>query len=142
VVLEEAEKVTIRAVEWFPEARELIGRAEPGRADSLNWIEAEIKAGRLTLFSVRDPWELIGVFTARWYLRYDGIRVLTIIHGVATKKETGFSFMWALKNPIKQIAKDCGCGAIEIHTRRKGMDRRLTLEGGYQFQESIFSLEV
>ena len=137
----EASEVTGRPVEWFPAARELLERAEPGGPEVLDWLEHEIKANRLTLFEVRDTWERIGIFTARWYMRYDGKKILSIVHGVSLKDEEGFSLMLSVENLVKKIATDCGCAAVEIHTRRRGMDRRLERHG-YEFQETIFSVKV
>jgi hypothetical protein len=139
--LETPQKITIQLVPWFSGARELIATAEPGGAEILDWIEQEITAGRMTLFQCRDEWTEIGIFTARWYRRYDGLKILQIVHGIATHKEEGFSFMIAIREEVKKIARDCGCVAVELHTRRRGMDRRLE-NNGYKFQETIFSIEV
>ncbi len=138
---EEAQKVTARPVPWFEGAREMIARADPGGPEVLDHIEQEIKANRLTLFEVRDEWELIGIFSARWAIQYNGERHLLIIHGVALKEEEGFSLMVAMKEPIRSIAKQCGCSRVEVHTRRRGMER-LIERNGYEFQETIFSIGV
>ncbi len=138
---EEAQKITAKPVPWFEGARGMIARAEPGGPEVLDYIEQEIKANRLTLFEVRDEWEQIGIFTARWALQYSGQRHLLIIHGVALKEEEGFSFMLTLKDTVKAIARKCGCSRVEIHTRRRGMDR-LIERNGYEFQEAIFSIGV
>ena len=139
---QEAPKVTGRPVPWFDGARELIAKAEPGGDDVLDWIEAQIKANNLTLFEVRDEWQTIGMFTARWAQQYDGTRNLQIIHGISLVEEDGFSFLVAAENLVKDIARGCGCSRVEIHSRRRGLDRRLTQQGGYVFQEAIYSIGV
>ena len=141
--MEESEKVELTGlpVPWFEGARELLAKAEPGGEEVLDWIEAEIKANRMTLFRVRDAWETIGIFTARWERQFNGEKHLLIIHGVATKFEDGFSFMATISELVKKIARDCGCSRVEIHTRRRGVDKILTRHG-YEFQESIFSVKA
>lgn len=136
---EETQEVTARPVPWFEGARGMIARAEPGGPEVLDHIEREVKANRLTLFEVWDTWEMIGIFSARWAVQYNGERHLLIIHGVALKEEEGFSFMLSIKDLVRKIARDCACSRVEIHTRRRGMDRRLE-NHGYEFQETIFSI--
>jgi hypothetical protein len=139
---DEAEKIAGRPVPWFEGARGMIARAEPGGEKALDWIQKSIEAGRLSLFRVRDEWQEIGIFTARIAEQYTGEKHLLIIHGVSLVEEDGFSFLLKVENLVKKIAKDCGCSRVEIHTRRRGMDRVLQSRGGYQFQETILSVEV
>jgi len=138
----EAEKITGVPVPWFEGARGMIARAEPGGDSALDWIQKSIEAGRLSLFRVRDEWQEIGIFTARTAEQYNGERHLLIIHGVSLVAEDGYSFLLKVENLVKKIAKDCGCSRVEIHTRRRGMDKVLQSRGGYEFQETILSVRI
>ncbi|MEI7850648.1 MAG: hypothetical protein WCH86_02335 [Kiritimatiellales bacterium] len=138
---EKAQKVTLRPVPWFEGAREMIARAEPGGDSVLDWIERQIKANAITLFEVRDEWELIGILTARWVRNYNGERHLAFLHSVSFRSEDGFSLILMLEDAVKKIARDCGCSRIEIHSQRRGLSR-IVERHGYEFQESIFSIGV
>lgn len=136
------EKITGRPIPWFDGARGMIARAEPGGEAVLDWIEQQVHENCITLFEVRDEWQRIGIFTARWAIQYNGERHFLIIHGVSlVEGDDEFSFLLKAENLVKKIARDCNCSKVEIHSQRRGMDRRLERHG-YKFQESIFSIEV
>lgn len=107
--------------------------------DELTWLQNQLASNRLTLFRVLEDGEFVGIFTSRWAKMFNGDRHLLIIHGVAVDERR--NFLRLVQHPVKEIAKDLGCSAIQIHIKRPGLAHQLKVDG-YEFQESIFVRKV
>lgn len=135
-----AQEITYRKAQWFDGAAELIDRSECGTCDDIEWIQNQIRSGRMLLYKVECADRMIGIFTAFVDTAYNGRKDLVVVHAVSVE-QLPFSFIAALDPVISALAKDSGFDRWRVHSQRVGMSKVLA-KHGFKIEEIVFSKEV